>query len=586
VSGAAPIVNPLPGGTGNATIQGNHVSIPAGACGIQVMNMDNPELLDNVVTREVLSSVLGSSSQLIFHPKWVGILSQGNYGARIQDNKVLLSGPGVNQGADLRITNSPETELWCNLLHGEAYFGIDINGPCDNSSIEGNDIGSHGIGLNLGGSAVIGQQPATGNYTPGNKWTGSYWTLAAQNLNTNSLPAILGNRILANGSMGVYPLYPDNYPDNLPVPLFSGVTWFAQDPSPPVLCIPNSPFPVPLNPQPFGNTFSLNEAIALGLITASDYNNETRWILNKTLLGKQSLMDSLVFINDTLLQFFTDPGLGNLKELNQLEDTLKPMLEKKEMYKLALHQHDSVMQQLRMAMSQQAVLLSDSVMSPSALSQYQSFKSQYVQEMEAKKVLQEELLEDTRLLALAGLEANNNFVPQNYNEALSKMVNEVYYRYYVHGDDSLRPGDISTLESIIHICPLAGGPAVYRARAMYQLVSDTIEYQDSLICAQSNYFREAKEAWEAQSEQVIMEQENAILMFPNPAQTQLNIWFKEELMGEIRITDALGRQVWFERYGTASRSRVIDLSQLSSGLYILHYRDASKQWTGKFIKNE
>jgi hypothetical protein len=83
-----------------------------------------------------------------------------------------------------------------------------------------------------------------------------------------------------------------------------------------------------------------------------------------------------------------------------------------------------------------------------------------------------------------------------------------------------------------------------------------------------------------------MEQENAILMFPNPAQTQLNIWFKEELMGEIRITDALGRQVWFERYGTASRSRVIDLSQLSSGLYILHYRDASKQWTGKFIKNE
>ena len=107
-----------------------------------------------------------------------------------------------------------------------------------------------------------------------------------------------------------------------------------------------------------------------------------------------------------------------------------------------------------------------------------------------------------------------------------------------------------------------------------------------IICAQSNYFREAKEAWEAQSEQVIMEQENAILMFPNPAQTQLNIWFKEELMGEIRITDALGRQVWFERYGTASRSRVIDLSQLSSGLYIMHYRDASKQWTGKFIKNE
>lgn len=71
------------------------------------------------------------------------------------------------------------------------------------------------------------------------------------------------------------------------------------------------------------------------------------------------------------------------------------------------------------------------------------------------------------------------------------------------------------MKSIIQISPLARGQAVYRARALYMTVNDTLEYNDSLVCRQLNYFREAQVEWEQKNEIKVNEEKLSLQVFPN-----------------------------------------------------------------------
>ena len=110
-------------------------------------------------------------------------------------------------------------------------------------------------------------------------------------------------------------------------------------------------------------------------------------------------------------------------------------------------------------------------------------------------------------------------------------------------------------------CPYAGGKAVYQARAILSMVNDTIEYFDDTVCLQSGIYRQA----DAQQEKALPE----ITIIPNPASDMVEI--KLHAAGEglchIVFTNMLGQVVITEQMQCGQKSRRIDVSKLTAGVY-------------------
>jgi hypothetical protein len=126
------------------------------------------------------------------------------------------------------------------------------------------------------------------------------------------------------------------------------------------------------------------------------------------------------------------------------------------------------------------------------------------------------------------------------------------------------------LESIIHICPLAGGPAIFRARAMYNLLNDTIFYNDKVVCANEGYFRVSQE--QLMPEMNKLESQNInFKIFPNPGHDRINILtegFTEE--AEVTVYNQLGQMVDKFKISLEKNNKEIDTSTWSQGYYSFH----------------
>jgi hypothetical protein len=584
------------------TVDLNRIQVFNGRSGILMQNIENPTIKENRVTRNIFGINLNFppwlNIQLNPNPDWAGINSQNNKGAKITCNEIFLGwivGNPVNTGSDIRINDSEKTELISNKVEGKAFRGIDIWGTCTDSKIETNEIGPHTQGLHLSNTANIGTQPALSpppTEFNANLWSNEYISnpasfLGAQNENINNASGFPDPNVAALNRFYVNPTlnppgityHPQNFPDDF---LAGGFSWFFNTSWSEKV---NACGVIPPIIAPISSTISLNEAIALGLVTASEYRDQTKWVLNKNLLALLKSADTLLFINDTLLQFFTDPTKNNLKKLNAIEDTLKHIKTLKDQYAPQIAQYQSQMDVLIQSMSQQLLLMQDSLQQDSASIQYQLLKQDYLLLSNQKKDLVGEIIDERNELADAGLMANNSFVPENYNEALSKIVNDIYYRTYGRGIDTLSAQDIALLQGIIHICPQAGGPAVYRARALYITVNDTIEYHDSLVCRQANFFRESQEQWEQKAEIKIKKDDLNIYLFPNPAQDKLMLLFKGDIdAGKIEIYDLTGAIVATHNLSKSSSNKELDISLMAEGYYLIHFTLGNYYAVKSFIK--
>jgi CubicO group peptidase (beta-lactamase class C family) len=76
-----------------------------------------------------------------------------------------------------------------------------------------------------------------------------------------------------------------------------------------------------------------------------------------------------------------------------------------------------------------------------------------------------------------------------------------------------------------------------------------------------------------------MDLQNKIVIYPNPAQSELNIMLPVEGSSEIEIINMLG-----ERVIKVSNQQKIDINQLQNGIYYLRITSSNKQFISKFIK--
>lgn len=108
-------------------------------------------------------------------------------------------------------------------------------------------------------------------------------------------------------------------------------------------------------------------------------------------------------------------------------------------------------------------------------------------------------------------------------------------------------------------CPLAGGVAVYRARAMLFLINGYAVYNDKVTCnAQGIQMRQAKQEVNA-----------AFSLFPNPTNNTVTVTYTlpKDCQAKLEILDIFGKLILSQNISTESKSLHLSTENLAAGTY-------------------
>ncbi len=116
-------------------------------------------------------------------------------------------------------------------------------------------------------------------------------------------------------------------------------------------------------------------------------------------------------------------------------------------------------------------------------------------------------------------------------------------------------------------CPYSGGPAVYWARTLLNLLNDTLEYHDKDVCEIMGIYRLQNTYNENSNKQ--------LKIFPNPSSGNVQFVYSGLFGSEINIeiVDVQGRLVYKKTVNNLSSTSLLQLSTLIEGLYSLKLSD-------------
>ena len=116
-------------------------------------------------------------------------------------------------------------------------------------------------------------------------------------------------------------------------------------------------------------------------------------------------------------------------------------------------------------------------------------------------------------------------------------------------------------------------------------VNDTIIYNDSLVCRQAGYYREAQEQLMPALDKIEKEKRISFGLYPNPGKDKLTLSFDgNELNGEVIFYNALGTLVRTYYIAKESKLKEIDIASLADGYYIICYTTGNYFSNKSFIK--
>jgi hypothetical protein len=141
-----------------------------------------------------------------------------------------------------------------------------------------------------------------------------------------------------------------------------------------------------------------------------------------------------------------------------------------------------------------------------------------------------------------------------------KSINARALSYYTGGEQVIA-SDFSQVHQVAMQCPAAGGPSVYTARALLEIITDSIVYDDENVCFQSAYFRLKSETEEVHSTE--------LTVVPNPANETVEIKLNTIADGicHIRLMDALGNTVFKGSFNCSDKSYLLNVQKLVPGIY-------------------
>lgn len=145
---------------------------------------------------------------------------------------------------------------------------------------------------------------------------------------------------------------------------------------------------------------------------------------------------------------------------------------------------------------------------------------------------------------------------------------------------------------VADLCPIKYGQAVYSARVLVntQYGYETRAWKDEELCISGVDYRRANPNSSTVNDSLI---NNAFMIYPNPASTELNFKIQnsngctEEANTKIEILDVLGNVVIKKEYEGFIQTGRINISILANGTYIIKYSCGNNEiYREKFVVNK
>lgn len=484
------------------------------------------------------------------------------------------SGNNYNTNVGIDVTTSPNLRLSCNITNNQ-FIGIMFSGNNAGSGagLSGNEMGTHRWGLYYAPTATVGHCDHRGNTWVQAAPSGGFH---ARNDNfaqpfpcvTNSTTQYLINRITTgtpNGSStNVTTSIPTGSP-NVANPCTTGVVglnnsaWFTSQPliADYDSCgLEHDSCDLWVSMRSSQNIEEM-EMLAQAENLATDFNAETSYMV------KQSLYE------------FLDENPDNLEEsevLDSLYTELQNSSTGKNTYIKALIQQgspDYLMDELKtniINLKDAAQILAYTIKSKGNVTNAKHNYSYYLNENQELNAEIKTLKASKRVLA----NLNNNAIdPENIVSYNTKVITGIYLSE-IYGVDSVDlNSSLTTLASIANQCPLIGGPAVYWARGIYEMVVSGVVYDDDSVCAIiSNERRGVNPNLNLVIANKTLASDERIRTYPNPTDGTYTIEVETSNLNAIaQIYDVLGKVVFEQKITT--KISTLDLSNLNKGTYIV-----------------
>lgn len=176
--------------------------------------------------------------------------------------------------------------------------------------------------------------------------------------------------------------------------------------------------------------------------------------------------------------------------------------------------------------------------------------------------------------------SNYNIIPQNLIEDNHKKINELYLTITDSLFDSLSNLKYNQLIDIATQCPLSGGDAVYRARAILAMLQDTT----SLIFNNCTEFSNIENK-SILSYNNLQNNDIKVSLYPNPANNAINLIFdKPANECNFELYNFLGKKVLNVDLKDSKIKYTINIEKLLQGIYIYKIKSFKNEIvTGKVI---
>jgi hypothetical protein len=527
-------------------------------------------------------------NQLIVENGTFGISSTTAYGTEILNNFIYLNQPDVNQsgiqlikclenivredtiiGIDptvgnladykpqgLTVESTTSSMYQCNyftdLMAGAAFYE-----NCNPSNILTNTFNNHTIGLYYNKNAVTGTQPFKCN-----KWLGSYNLLKAKHESQDPLFVSLSRY-----DVNTIP------PEMNPLPQVDPLNyWFISTLGPGAILYCGHGY----GEGTVDETMNLNAVdtiVATDGLSYLDFNDEHQWNDAGILLAKLS-NDSTLLSSNSIMTTFADSLINH--PINSFNESSRELKTSFRLSPVTLDYLNTLKTQ--MAIYKDSLMIVDSLLhlpmsSPDSIQLsgiYQTLSASFRQTaLYAEAALNgyRQSIENQSEL----LEIEIGLLPEtSILEANEKKVNEIYLQSIAKGKVSFTQTQEEELLDIASQCTLSGGKAVYAARALYSLVSDTL-FDDKQICLAEGLVKSQSAAQKTISE-------NSFTFYPNPSTGTIHLqWnLSSEEKAECKIMNNLGQCVQYQRVDLNKLSETIQLSNLPNGSYYVQVYTDSK----------
>lgn len=464
--------------------------------------------------------------------------------------------PVLRQAA-IRVVKSQRILVSCNEMDLTTN-GMLFSGECYGNEVRGNNIRHHKWGLHLDGTAIIGMQDHKGNLWYEAPQAGGEGAWYENTNNAGAYPFFYTPQLISGGSTQP--------------PSWVPINWFQPPDGPNYNCSNDDGMEYCSTIKRWGADTTLLVGLDSKIVGDSlendPYTQQTQWTLRgdlyKKLAGAPALRDSLAVLEDFYLAL-QDQATGQLKAveadrgaLSLVDSTVAAQLQGDQQqigYNLEL---------VKLAMSQLEADTLSAAGRQNLLNEITGYQAA-IQALVDYNTNIMDLARSSKVLSADSVKAANTSVATTELMDLNtKQVNEIYLSTIGSEVDTFTLAQVNSLFSIANQCPMVGGEAVFRARALYALVNSEQGFDDELLCIQQGIIVKS-----------VKQQDPGITyaaVVPNPAMDAATLVLHEKLDGPavFVVFNTLGSEVMRVELSAETLRLSFSTERLAPALY--HYQ--------------